>query len=112
MPNGEILSREDRIKEAEETLRNLGAGRGDSFDIGEFGEEEKNPDLITSLITNPERLMSSFNLSRAQANNIRSLLVGGGTGAVYRYLSQHLGGEVAGIIGGFLSAWVARRIVK
>lgn len=85
--------------------------RGDSFDIGKFREIEPAPDM-TDLLSNPQKLISSFNLSEKQAENVRSLIVAGGTGGIYKLLSRHLGSEIAGILGGFLSAYIAKRFIK
>ena len=112
MPNGEILSREDRVREAQETLKNLGASRGDSFDIGEF--EEDNPqssDIITSLIANPERLMSSFNLTPSQAENIAAIITGSAAGFGRKHLSKYIGPELAGAVSGFLGGFISKKVV-
>ena len=106
---GDIISGEE-IRRAEELLRQAGRFRGDSFDIGGF-EESGNPDMITSLISNPERLISSLNLTEKQAENIASILAGSGAGLGYKFLSRAIGGELAGAVGGFLGAYISKRIV-
>ena len=113
MPNGEgeILSREDRVREAQETLRNLGAGRGDSFDIGEFEEDNNPQDLVTSLMANPQKLMSSFNLTAAQAENIAAIITGGAAGFGRKHLSKYIGPELAGAVSGFLGGFISKKVV-
>lgn len=59
-----------------------------------------------------ENVLKNLNLSQAQARNVRSLLVGGGTGAVHNYLSRAIGDVPAAIIGAALSAWLAGKVIK
>ena len=82
--------------------------RGDSFDIGT--EEVIGPNGIIEILQNPKQLASMLNLTDKQALNVRSLVVGAGTGGIHRLLSQQLGDEVAGAIGGLLSGYLSRKI--
>ena len=88
--------------------------RRDSFDIGqnegEFREIKEEPQLLY-LLSNPDQIIKSLNLTSAQAANIRSLIVGSGTGFIHRWLSSQLGDEISGAVGGFISAYIAKRIV-
>ena len=81
--------------------------RGDSFDIG--AEQPSSTD-IAELIQNPNQLANLLNLTEKQAANIRSLAVGAGTSGIHRLLSQHLGDEVAGALGGLISAHLAKKL--
>ena len=110
MNEGEVISRQERIDRAMQELQELGANRGDSFDMGGF-EEGGSTDLVTKFLSNPQQLIGSFNLTPSQAKNIKSLVVGSGTGAIHRMLSQHLGDEIASAIGGLISGYLARRII-
>ena len=82
--------------------------RGDGFDIG-TGQTGGQDDII-KIIQNPSQLANMLNLTEKQAANIRSLLVGAGTGGIHKLLSQQLGDEVAGAIGGLISGYVSRKI--
>jgi len=106
---GDIISGAE-ISKAEEILRRVGKVRGDSFDLG-FGEETENPDMITALITNPQKLMGSLNLTEKQAENVASLITAGGAGAAYKYLSKYIGSELAGAVGGFLGGFISRKLI-
>ena len=96
---------DEEVQHAIEVLR-----RGDSFDIGEYGKSEGPSDLVT-MLSNPQQLMNSLNLSEYQAQNIKSLIVGGGTGAIHRALSKYVGDEVASALGGLVSGYIARRLI-
>ena len=83
--------------------------RGDSFDIG------NPPQVGTALeeiLSNPDKLVGALGLTTAQASNLRSLIVGGGTGAIHRLLSEHIGDAPAGAIAGFLAGWVVGKVLK
>ena len=111
MGEGRILSSDEQAEQALETLRRHGRNRGDSFDIGGF-EESGNPnDMITSLMSNPQQLIGSLNLTEKQAENIKSLIVGGGTGGIHKLLNRYLGDEVASALGGLISGYIAKRLV-
>ena len=108
MPDYDVLSKDERIKEALYTLKELGAGnRGDSFDIGQ--EQNVSPDVY-SLLSNPQRLVTSLGLNKQQAENVASLVTAGSAGAVYKILSNHLGSELAGAVGGFVGGYISRKI--
>ena len=81
--------------------------RGDSFDIGEQVVES---DKLIEIMQNPGQLANMLNLTEKQAANVRSLVVGAGAGGIHRLLSQQLGDEVAGMIGGLISGYISRRI--
>ena len=88
--------------------------RGDSFDIGderEFREVSDSKDLISQLVSNPKQLISSLGLTETQAENVAAIITAGSAGAAYKYLSRHIGSELAGAIGGFLGAYVAKRLI-
>ena len=84
----------------------------DSFDIGEYTEVvEPQQDMITDLVSNPQKLIETLHLTQKQAANIRSLIVGGGSAAVHKWLHQYFGDEIAGAIGGFISGFVAKKML-
>ena len=82
--------------------------RGDSFDIG---DNEPTDLTIQQLLSNPQNLVNSLNLTGKQVGNVKSLIVGGGTGGIHKLLSQHFGDEIAGAIGGLVSGWLAKRVI-
>ena len=83
--------------------------RGDSFDIGEF-RGVNSRDMISQLVSNPKQLIGSLGLTETQAENVAAILTAGGAGAAYKYLSRHIGPELAGAVGGFLGAYIAKRL--
>ena len=113
----EVTTKQERIANALEELRELGIApsRGDGFDIGGGGGKYQGPvpsrDVLTEIIENPERLAEQLSLSHAQAQNIKSLMVSGGTGAIHRILAKYLGDEVASTLGGLVSGYLARRLI-
>ena len=88
--------------------------RGDSFDIGEVGEtsitDGRAPDIM-SLIQNPQALISSFDLNQEQAQNVKSLITATGTGLGHKWLSKHIGDELAGALCGFASGYIAKKLI-
>ena len=90
--------------------------RGDSFDQdGQDGGEASIIEYpgggdISNILQNPDALIKSLDLTPEQAKNVRSIIVGSGTGLAYKALSGYVGGEIAGAIGGFLSAYVSKKI--
>ena len=113
MSNGEVLSREDRIQGALNTLKELGvANRGDSFDIGGEVESYDNPqEAISTYLSNPKQLGQLFHLTDKEAENVCALITGGGSALSYKMLSQYIGSELAGAVGGYLGGLVARKVV-
>jgi hypothetical protein len=78
--------------------------RGDSFDIGQMKSAEvmnplERPDL-GALIQNPEKIAEIFGITGAQANNVDTLLSGGGYGLIYHALKPRLGNAWASGIAG------------
>ena len=114
MSNGDIshmLSEDEQVEQALSTIQKYGAKkRGDSFDLGLSGGEESK-DMIGSLLSNPQELANSLNLTEKQAENVRSVIVGAGSGGIHRLLSQHLGDEIAGALGGFVAGYIAKKVV-
>jgi riboflavin biosynthesis pyrimidine reductase len=116
---GHVMTEEEQIAHALEILQEHGTGvqnRGDSFDIGNndgiMSEEDYDNNDENLPMENPLSILSQLNLTPQQAENIKSLLVGGGTSAVHKFLSKHLGNEVAGALGGFLSGYMVNKIQK
>ena len=111
----EVVSKEERLRRAMETLHELGGSSGDDFDIGQFSGESQfsgDPkDIITSLIANPRQLSNSFNLSSKQADNVAAIITGGVAGAGRKYLSRYIGAELAGAVSGFLGAFISKKVV-
>ena len=109
MPNEEV-------QKALQVLREHAINRGDSFDIG--GEDEKyeesslsSPEVI-KILNNPQMLAESLNLTTYQAENLRSLIIGGGTGGIHKLLNRHLGDEPSAVIGALISSWLARKVIQ
>ena len=85
--------------------------RGDSFDIGNIVTTPQEKDIITRALQNPEQLAEMLNLDEAQARNVKSIITGAGAGLSSKFLSSTFGDEIAGAFGGFLGAYVARRLI-
>ena len=66
--------------------------------------------MLLKLIENPSQLARQLNLTSEQALNVRSLVTGAGTAAAVKYLSDSIGTELAGAIGGFLTGFLAKRL--
>ena len=84
--------------------------RGDSFDIGSREVVRQEPDIIR-MLQNPEELQGFLDLTPSQASNLRSLIVGGGTGGIHRLLSKHLGDEASAAVGALVSVWAAKKLL-
>jgi len=84
--------------------------RGDAFDIGK-SLEPTIEDKSSFKEINPNSFINSLDLNEEQADNVRSLIVGGGTGLVHKMLRKQLGDEVAGMLGGLLAGYAAKKIM-
>ena len=82
--------------------------RGDSFDIG---MAPSSPEVI-DIIQNPDRLIDTLSLTEEQARNVASIITASGAGLGYKFLSQHIGAELAGAVGGFLGAHIGRKLFE
>lgn len=96
----------DTIKTGHDLVR-----RGDSFDIGNIAESQDQQDILVRVMQNPDKLADMLGLNENQAENIRSLIVGAGTGGIHKLMNKHLGSEVSAMLGGFISGYVARKIL-
>ena len=74
-------------------------------------EEKKGGDIV-NLFRNPHGIMNELSISERQAKNLRSLVVGGGTGTIHKYLSGQIGDIPASLIGSLLSSWIAKKIIS
>ncbi len=94
--------------------------RGDSFDIGSNAEvmspnqafPKSTEDIIVQLASNPSALIASLGLTETQAKNVASIIAGTGAGLGYKYLSNTVGDEIAGAIGGLLGAYLAKKVTR
>ncbi len=116
---GQVVSPDEEVRRAMQTLQKYGKvpQRGDSFDIGTDVQTAGAGAGMGSLAAllgggGTSDLMKAFNLNQRQAENIRSLVVGAGTGGIHRLLSEYFGDEISGAIGGALSGYIAHKIVK
>ncbi len=109
---------EEELKQALEVIKSHSpVTRGDSFDIGTENDGStistekalKSPEII-NILSNPSQMKQLFDLTDSQAENIRSLIVGGGTGSIHKLLNRHLGDEASAIIGALVSSYAARKL--
>ena len=86
--------------------------RGDSFDIGsEQASQAMGNFDIAQIIQNPGQLANILNLNEKQATNVVSVLAAGGAGLSHKFLSEHIGDELAAAVGGFLGAYIGKRLI-
>ncbi len=114
---------DEELKQALEIVReHAPVNRGDSFDLGtDTGGEPirganteqalKSPEVL-KILSNPSQMKQMLSLTDSQAENIRSLVVGGGTGSVHKLLNRYLGDEASAVIGAVLSSIAARKLFK
>ena len=103
MIHAEIVNPQSKIKELEEEL---GFWRGQT---APSQSQQQQP--LAKILSNPGSIQQMFNLDETQAMNVASLLTGAGAGLTRKYLTQALGPEIAGAIGGFLGGYLSRRLV-
>ena len=109
---GHVLTEQEEVEHALQVLRKHGTSRGDSFDLGggEVSESGGGGDLM-SLLSNPQKLIGSLNLTEKQADNIASVLTGGIAGAGRKWLTRYLGAELAGAVSGFLGGYISKKVI-
>lgn len=113
---------EEEVQKALQVLQQYSAQRGDSFDIGTSDpnatgvqpvSSSKQPNALGALgMLNTKELSSSLGCSEKQAENLRALIVGGGTGGIYKLLSKQIGDVPAAIAGAALSGWLVKKYLK
>ena len=86
------------------SVESIGQSSGINFDQGMTGA------LLMGLLANPGSVFG--NVSPRQAENLRSLIVGSGTGGVVKILSKHLGTKTSAVIGSLLAAYIADKVVR
>ena len=97
---GEVISDQEYITELKNEIARL-----------QGTNDWSSSTALANLIKNPSALTQQFNLSPSQARNVASLITGGGAGLARKYLTDFVGAEMAGAIGGFLGAYVSRKLV-
>ena len=66
---------------------------------------------LLQLMSNPTALQNLLNLSPEQAENVRALVTGSGSGAAAKLLSKYIGSPLAGAVGGFLGGIVSEKLL-
>lgn len=85
---------------------------GDDFDLSPFRPSEQPEQLnLNEIAQNPLQLIESLDLDAKQTKNVKSIITGGGAGLIHQWLSPHIGDELAGGVGGFLAAYLAKRVI-
>ena len=92
----EVITSGERIQQLEEDIKKLRGGKSTD---------------IMGLFQNPHGLIKDLSLTDIQAKNLKSFVVGSGTGAVHHYLSQYIGDVPASITGALLTGWLAKRFI-
>jgi len=105
---------EEEVQKALQVLQDHSARRGDSFDIGtqETVQVVRHQPQIIDVLNNPGQLAEQLNLTPEQAENLRSLAIGGGTGGIHKLLNKQLGDVPASIIGAAISSWIVTKLSK
>jgi len=83
----------------------------DAFDLGQEEEIGRQGGGPLANLTNPGELLNALDLSIQQKRNVKSLIVGSGTGAIHQILEEHLGTEISAAIGGLVSGFLARKLM-
>jgi len=94
----EVITSSERIEQLEQEVKHLRGGEGGT-------------DLVR-IFQNPQGLIKELSLNEQQARNLRSFVIGSGTGMVHRYLSQHIGDVPASVVGSLLTSWIAKRFIR
>ena len=109
------MDNDEDVQKALQVLQAHSERRGDSFDIGEDRGEiqviQHQPHVI-DILNNPGQLAEQLNLTPEQAENLRSLVIGGGTGGIHKLLNKQLGDVPASVIGAAISSWIVGKIFK
>ena len=94
---GEVITPSQRIAELENEIGRLQGG--------------VNTGALANIIQNPSALRSLFTVDERQALNVASLITGGASGLGRKYLTNLVGPELAGAIGGFVGGYVSRKLM-
>lgn len=89
---GEVVSREERIRELQTELNEL-YNKGDKSLDGYRGG------ALEGILGNPNKMKELFSVNDRQAQNIKSIMVGTGTAAAVKYLGDKIGTKPAAILG-------------
>ena len=95
--SGEMISPQQRISELEQEINQLKGG--------------VNSGALANILENPSALKTMFTVDEKQALNVASLITGGASGLGRKYLTNLVGPELAGAIGGFLGGYVSRKLM-
>lgn len=97
---GEYITREDRIAELRREMDSL---QGSSGGTG--------AGTLAKVLQNPGALRGMFNLSDAQAANVKALIAGTGGALGLKYLRGAFGDELSAALGAAAAAWMGRKLV-
>ena len=118
---GNVIDEEGHIIYPNQLRLNKQPTTGDDFDISGNPEQSDSPSgvnltqgmtgaLLMGLLANPGNMFGG--ISPHQVENIKALIVGGGTGGVYKILNKHLGTKASAVIGSLLAAYIADKLIK
>lgn len=103
---------EGEITNEEEVEQEHLSSRGDSFDIGRGkGDIVPSGGPFSDILSNPNQLVKTLNLTPQQSKNVKSIIAAGGAGISHQLLSNIIGSELAGAVGGFLGGYLSRKLM-
>ena len=97
--NTEVITKSERVSALRQELSEL-----------ESAPSNFDPRSLMQIIQNPASLTKYMSLSDKQALNAASFLTGGGAGAFRKVMTQYLGAELSGAIGGFISGYISKKM--
>jgi len=94
---GDVITPQQRISELEQEINSLKGG--------------VNTGALANILENPSALKTLFTLDEKQALNVASLITGSTSGLGRKYLTNLVGPELAGAIGGWLGGYISKRVM-
>jgi len=96
--DGVVVTPEERIAELESEIYNMRGGGGLS------------PSVV-KLLANPSQIKGLLQLNDEQATNIKAIISGAGAAFFNKHFGKSIGDEFSAAAGGFLAAWISKKIL-
>jgi hypothetical protein len=92
------------------------AVRGDSFDVGQPQQAQvlgpKEQDQLDQLLQNPNQVARMLGITEQQARNVKSAIIGAGTGYIHNRLAPLFGDDIAAALGGYATSFITRKLIE